>query len=175
MLPSVPPPRYAVAGRGRPENMKEVAAILKSQGTGRDSCVKVLQEIQAVFGYLPAAALRYVTAHSQITSRQIHGVATFYDRFRFTPVGKHIIRTCHGTACHVNGAKHIGHAAEKALGIAQHETTPDGFFTLESVACLGCCSLAPVMTIDDTVYGRLQPRELGKVFKDYVRKAPAKA
>ncbi|MCX6893914.1 MAG: NADH-quinone oxidoreductase subunit NuoE [Verrucomicrobia bacterium] len=155
--------------------MKEVAAILQSQGTERDACVKVLQEIQGVFGYLPAEALRYVTQHSQITSRQIHGVATFYDRFRFKPVGKHIIRTCHGTACHVNGAKHIGHAVEEALKIKQQETTPDGLFTLESVACLGCCSLAPVMMIDETVYGRLQPREMKKVLKQYAAAAKAKS
>lgn len=154
--------------------MKEIAAILSSQGTGRDACIKVLQEIQAVFGYLPAAALQYVTQHSQITGRQIYSVATFYDRFRFMPVGKHIVRTCHGTACHVNGAKHIGHAVEEALKIKQKETTPDGTFSLESVACLGCCSLAPVMMIDDTVYGRLQPREMGKIIKKYARAVQSK-
>lgn len=149
--------------------MKEVAAILERTGTRRDACVKVLQEIQAEFGYLPAEALRYVTTHSEITARQIHGVATFYDRFRFTPVGKHIIRTCHGTACHVNGAKHIGHAVEEALHIKQQETTADGEFTLESVACLGCCSLAPVMMIDDTAYGRLEPRDLKKILRQHTK------
>ncbi len=154
--------------------MNEVAAILERVGTGRDACVKVLQEIQAGFGYLPAEVLRYVTGHSQITARQIHGVATFYDRFRFTPVGKHMVRTCHGTACHVNGARHIGHAVEEALKIKQHETTPDGKFTLESAACLGCCSLAPVMMIDDTAYGRLEPREMKKILRKYAKAKPAK-
>jgi NADH-quinone oxidoreductase subunit E len=153
--------------------MKEVAAILKAQGTAPDACIKILQEIQGVFGYLPVEALQYVTEHSQITSRQIYSAATFYDRFRFSPVGKHTIRTCHGTACHVNGAKQIGHAVEEALNIQQQETTPDGLFTLESAACLGCCSLAPVMMIDDKVYGRLQPREMKKILKDYARAAKA--
>ena len=154
--------------------MKEVATILAREGAARDACVKVLQEIQGVFGYLPAEALRYVTGHSQITARQIHGVATFYDRFRFKPVGKHIIRTCHGTACHVNGATQISRAVEEALHIKQQETTPDGLFTLESAACLGCCSLAPAMMIDDTAYGRLDPREMKKVLKDFAREAQAK-
>jgi NADH-quinone oxidoreductase subunit E len=155
--------------------MKEVADILQCQGTERDACVKVLQEIQGVFGYLPAEALRYVTRHSKITSRQIHGVATFYDRFRFTPVGKHIIRTCHGTACHVNGARHIGRAVEEALKIKPQETTPDGLFTLESAACLGCCSLAPVMMIDDTVFGRLEPQKMKQILRKYAQTAKAKS
>ena len=149
--------------------MKEIDTILNNQGTNRDACVKVLQDIQGVFGYLPAAALQYVTEHSQISKRQIHGVATFYDRFRFTPVGKHIIRTCDGTACHVNGAKNVGRAVEAALNIKQQETTADGQFTLESVACLGCCSLAPVMMIDETVYGRLQPREMKKIIRQHAK------
>ena len=153
--------------------MKEIDAILERQGTDRDACVKVLQEIQGLFGYLPAEALRYVTEHSQITSRQIYGVATFYDRFRFEPVGKHMIRTCHGTACHVNGAKQISRQVEETLKIKEGETTPDGFFTLESAACLGCCSLAPVMMIDDTVYGRLQPKEMKRIIKGYKAAAPS--
>ena len=153
----------------QPGTMNEIAAILEKQGTDRDACVKVLQEIQGVYGYLPAEALRYVAGHSQITSRQIHGVATFYDRFRFTPVGKHIIRTCDGTACHVNGARNVGRAVEEALKIKQQETTADGLFTLESVACLGCCSLAPVMMIDETVYGRLQPRDMKKIIRKHAK------
>ena len=155
--------------------MKEIASILKSQGTERDACVKVLQEIQGLFGYLPVEALRYVTEHSQITGRQICGVATFYDRFRFKPLGKHIIRTCHGTACHVNGAREIGRLVAETLKIKQGETTPDGLFTAESAACLGCCSLAPVMMIDETVYGRLQPQEMKRILKGYKQAAQSKS
>lgn len=153
--------------------MNEVAAILEHEGTTRDACIKVLQEIQESFGYLPAEALKYVADHSEMSIRQIWGVATFYDRFRFKPVGKHMVRTCHGTACHVNGAKQISRAVEEALHVKQQETTPDGLFTLESAACLGCCSLAPVMMIDDTAYGRLEPREMKKIFNQYKKAAKA--
>lgn len=151
--------------------MEEVSRILKRHGTGRDACINVLQDIQKAYGYLPAEALRYVTAHSRITGRQIYGVATFYERFRFKPVGKHIIRTCHGTACHVNGAKHTSRAVEETLKVKPQDTTEDGLFTFESVACLGCCSLAPVMMVDEDVYGRLTPAEMRKILKEQQRKA----
>ncbi len=149
--------------------MGNVADIVARSGTGRDACIKILQEIQEAYGYLPTAALRYVTGHTRITPRQIYGVATFYERFRFKPVGKHIIRTCHGTACHVNGAKHTTREVQNLLKIQDRETTPDGLFTLESVACLGCCSLAPVMMIGSDVYGRLAPKEMRKIVNEYKR------
>ncbi len=142
-------------------------AVVERNGTGRDLCVKILQELQVAYGYLPAAALEYVTKSTAISRRQIYGVATFYDQFRFVPVGRHLIRVCHGTACHVNGAKRISQVVEDLLGIKDRETTPDGLFTLETVACLGCCSLAPVMMIDDTTYGRLTPNEVRKIIKSY--------
>lgn len=148
-------------------DLAKAEAIVKRIGTGRDFCIKILQELQAAYGYLPAAALRYVTEHTAISQRQIYGVATFYDQFRFTPVGRHLIRVCHGTACHVNGANRISQAVEDALRIKNKETTADGLFTLETVACLGCCSLAPVMMIDDTTYGRLTPDEVRRILKSY--------
>ena len=97
----------------------------------------------------------------------MYGVATFYERFRFKPVGKHVIQACHGTACHVNGAKQIGRAIHQTLQIKDRETTADGLFTLETVACLGCCSLAPVMMIDDKVYGRLNPQRAQRILSRY--------
>ena len=87
--------------------MGNVADIVMRCGTGRDACIKILQEIQTAYGFLPAEALKYVAQKSQITLRQLYSVATFYEWFRFKPVGKHMIRTCHGTACHVNGAKMV--------------------------------------------------------------------
>jgi len=155
--------------------MGNVADILTRYGSGRDACIKILQEIQAANGYLPAKALRYVTDHSRITLRQIYSVATFYEWFRFKPVGKHMIRTCHGTACHVNGAKHTTREVQNILNIGDRETTTDGLFTLESVACLGCCSLAPVMMIGNDVYGRLAPRDMRKIIKEYKRKSRPEA
>jgi NADH:ubiquinone oxidoreductase subunit E len=153
--------------------MATVAEIVKRYGPGRDACIKILQEIQAAQGYLSAEASRYVTAHSQITARQLYGVATFYERFRFQPRGRHMIRACQGTACHVNGAKHISRAIQLALQIKDGATTPDGLFTLETVACLGCCSLAPVMMVDEKAYGRLTPQRAPSIIRSYQRKARA--
>ena len=145
---------------------KTVAAVERT-GKSRDVCIKLLQELQAAYGYLPAEALQYVTEHTDISRRQIYGVATFYDQFRFTPVGRHLIRVCHGTACHVNEANRISRTVEDALQIRNKETTADGLFTLETVACLGCCSLAPVMMIDATTYGRLTPDEVRKILNKF--------
>ena len=150
--------------------MSKVADIVARCGTGRDACIKILQEIQVAYGYLPAEALRYVTEQSRISLRQIYGVATFYEWFRFQPVGKHIIRTCHGTACHVNGARHTTREVQNILKVKDRETTPDSLFTLESVACLGCCSLAPVMMIGSDVFGRLAPKDMRKIINEYKRK-----
>lgn len=144
--------------------------MLQKSGTGRDSCIRILQGIQAAYGYLPDNILQYVVEHSELSTRQVYGVATFYDQFRFEPVGKHIVRVCHGTACHVNGANAISAAVEAALNIRNGETTADRLFTLESVACLGCCSLAPVMMIDNTVHGRLTPSDARKILKNYAMK-----
>lgn len=155
--------------------MRDVSDILTSYGSGRDACIKVLQEIQAAYGYLPAESLRQVTERTRITLRQIYGVATFYEWFRFKPVGKHMIRTCHGTACHVNGARHTTREVQHILKIQDRETTPDGWFTLESVACLGCCSLAPVMMIGSDVYGRLAPKDMRKIINEYKRKSQPEA
>lgn len=151
-------------------DLSGAVSIVKKSGGKRDACIKILQALQAAYGCLPAEALRYVAEHTDISQRQIYGVATFYDQFRFTPVGKHMIRVCHGTACHVNGANSITGAIEQVLKIKTKETTGDGLFTLESVACLGCCSLAPVMMIDNTVYGRLTPGEARKILKRYQKK-----
>lgn len=150
-----------------------IRAIVDKAGKGRDACVRILQEMQAAYGYLPPEAIRYVVTHTDIGESQLFGVATFYEQFRFTPVGKHLIRVCHGTACHVNGANRIDQAVEEFLGIGDGETTEDGLFTLQTVACLGCCSLSPVMMIGETVFGRLTPKETTAILKRY--KAQARA
>ncbi|NLB59836.1 MAG: NADH-quinone oxidoreductase subunit NuoE [Lentisphaerae bacterium] len=147
-------------------------AILEREGAGgRAQCIKILQELQAAYGYLPALALQYVADHSAISKRQLYGVATFYDQFRFTPIGRHVIRVCHGTACHVNGANRITQAIEELLDFKDQDTTTDGLFTLETVACLGCCSLAPVMMIDEVTYGRLTPEKTRQILQRYRQQA----
>jgi NADH:ubiquinone oxidoreductase subunit E len=146
--------------------MKEVAAILHRYGTGRDACIKILQEIQNTFGYLPAEALRYVTEHSQITKRQLYGVATFYERFRFKPLGRHHVKVCRGTACHVRGAPRILDAVAEELRLyGAEDTTEDGEFTFEKIACFGACALAPVIVADGQTQGAMTADKMRKLLK----------
>lgn len=144
-----------------------VQEILAARGKAPEACVQILQDLQQKFGYLPAQALEYVISNSKISAKQLYGVATFYGQFRFSAAGRFLIRVCHGTACHVNGAESISEFISKELGISEQQTTPDGLFTLESVACLGCCSLAPVMMINETVYGRLTSEKIRKILNNY--------
>ena len=102
-----------------------------------------------------------------IAPATLTGVATFYAQFRFKPVGKNLLRVCHGTACHVSGAKELTEEIEEQLGVANGETTKDGLFTLETVSCLGCCSLAPVIMINETTHGNLTPAGVKKVLRKY--------
>ncbi|MCF7676364.1 MAG: NAD(P)H-dependent oxidoreductase subunit E [Akkermansiaceae bacterium] len=154
--------------------MNEVITILEHQGTGRDACVKVLQEIQGVFGYLPAEALRYVADHSQITKRQIYGVATFYELFRFKPPGRHQVKVCRGTACHVRGAPQILDAVAEELNLhGSEDTTEDGEFTFEKIACFGACALAPVTVTDGQTHGAMTPDKMRKQLKAILKKARA--
>jgi NADH-quinone oxidoreductase subunit E len=139
--------------------------ILKYKGK-RGATIPVLQAIQEQFGYLPLEVLKNTAAELGISLSDIYGVATFYAQFRFSPVGKHIIKVCHGTACHVQNANAINEAIEEVLNVKDGETTADGLFTLESVACLGCCSLAPVMMIGNDTFGKLTASSCAKVIKD---------
>lgn len=129
--------------------------------------IPLLQQAQAEDGYLRTERLIEISHQTGIPLAQIYGVATFYAQFRFNPVGKHVIRVCHGTACHVSNAKAISEELENHLGIKDSETTADRLFTLETVSCLGCCSLAPVIMIDNTTYGNLNPNEVKKIVKQY--------
>jgi len=139
--------------------------ILQYKGK-KGATIPVLQAIQGVFGYLPLNVLKQTALELGISLSDMYGVATFYAQFRFNPVGKHIVKVCHGTACHVQNANIITEALEEALDIKDGETTQDGLFTLESVACLGCCSLAPVMMIGDDTYGKLTSSSCVKIIKE---------
>jgi len=134
--------------------------ILKEKGTGAEQAIPILQGIQARFRYLPIEALEYVCAHTEITPSQLFGVATFYSQFRLKPVGETIIKVCHGTACHVGGADTLTETLENQLGIPDKHTTPDMRYTLESVACVGCCSLAPVVVLGNDTLGKVTPRKI---------------
>jgi len=139
--------------------------ILKYKGK-KGNMIPLLQGTQEIYGYLPRKAFEKIAGETGLNLSEMFGVATFYSQFRLKPVGKHIIKVCHGTACHVQNAKEISEALEEALKIRDGETTEDRFFTLESVACLGCCSLAPVMMISNQTYGKLTGNEATKIVKN---------
>jgi len=135
-----------------------VDAIVAKQGRDHEAAVPILQAIQAHYGYLPDEALQRVCELTEIEPSQIAGVSAFYARFRRSPVGEHVVKVCHGTACHVTGARQITEEIRRHLKIAPEEDTdPERLFTVDRVACLGCCSLAPVMMIDEQTVGRLTP------------------
>jgi len=139
-------------------------------GRGHEAVIPILQAIQEHWRYLPQAALRRVCEISEITPAAITGVSTFYTQFRHHPVGRHIISVCHGTACHVKGAQTVSDSIARELKIRKGEDTdPDGVFTVEKVACLGCCTLAPVMQVDSVTYGHLDsPEIIRKSLRDFL-------
>lgn len=142
------------------------AEMLEEYKGQAGSLVTVLQKAQDIYGYLPRAVLRHIAEELEIKPARVYGVATFYTQFRLTPLGKYVILLCQGTACHVNGSERIQTALGEELKIKAGETTPDGLFTLSNVACLGCCSLAPVMMINGQIYGPLTPDKARKIIKD---------
>jgi len=133
--------------------------------------IPLLQRAQETDGYITRERIAEIHSQCGIPVAQIYGVATFYAQFRLSPVGKNLIKVCHGTACHVSGANAITEAIEKQLGICTGETTPDKLFTIETVSCLGCCSLAPVIMINNDTHGNLTEKEVKKVLKQYQKAA----
>ncbi len=158
-------------------DLTAVERMVRAAGTGRDAVIPILQAIQAEYRYLPEAALRRVCELTEITPAQISGVATFYNQFRHAPVGEHIIRVCHGTACHVAGVPLVTDALRRHLGLKTEaeDTDREGRFTVEKVPCLGCCTLAPVLQIDDVTYGHLTPQSVPEVLEDFLRRTKATA
>ena len=137
------------------------------------SLIAILQKAQDIYGYLPREVIEHIAAALGQKPAKVYGVATFYTQFRFEPIGKYLIMLCMGTACHVNGATTIEDAVCDELGIVNGETTADGLFTLSNVACLGCCSLSPVMMINGETFGSLtrdKVREILNGFKQEVAK-----
>jgi len=132
----------------------------------KGNMIPLLQGTQEIFGYIPNVAFEKLSRETGLKLSEMYGVATFYAQFRLNPVGKHIVKVCHGTACHVQNANELTDSIEEALKIKDGETTEDGLFTLESVACLGCCSLAPVMMIGEETYGKLTGNQAVKIVKN---------
>ena len=129
--------------------------------------IEILQRAQEHYGYLPKEVIAEVSRVTGTPAAKIIGVATFYAQFRLNPVGKYLIMLCKGTACHVNGADGIEQAVSEELGVGDGETTPDGLFTLKTVACLGCCSLSPVMMVNDETFGSLTPQKAVEILRGY--------
>jgi NADH-quinone oxidoreductase subunit E len=140
--------------------------LLEKYKTKKGNMIPILQGTQETYGYIPRVAFLKISEVTGLKLSEMYGVATFYAQFRLNPVGKHIIKVCHGTACHVQNANSITEALEESLGVKDGETTEDRFFTLESVACLGCCSLAPVMMISNETYGKLTKASAVNIIKE---------
>jgi NADH-quinone oxidoreductase subunit F len=152
-----------------PIDLAFVDETVQRLGRRPEATIAILQALQAHYRYLPREALERVCQISDITPAAIHGVASFYTQFRHHPVGEHIISVCHGTACHVKGAERIQDALERHLGIAPgSDTDSQGRFTLQKVACLGCCTLAPVAQIDGVTYGRLVASRVAEMIEDFL-------
>lgn len=132
----------------------------------KGNLISVLQKLQDIYGYLPVPVIKEVAEKMGLKPAQVYGTATFYTQFRLKPVGKYLILLCQGTACHVNGSERIETALAEELKIKPGETTSDGLFTLDSAACLGCCSLAPVMMINGQAYGPLSSEKASKIIRD---------
>ncbi len=141
-------------------------AVLDEYAGIPGSLITILQKAQDIYGFLPTSVIYKVAYATSCTPAKVMGVATFYTQFRFKPVGKYLIMLCKGTACHVNGSDTIAKTISEELGITDGETTEDGLFSLSFVACLGCCSLSPVMMINDETYGSLTPAKVKEILDD---------
>ena len=144
-----------------------VEEILKKYQNQEGALIPVLQEAQAIFGYLPEEVLTLISKRLKIPLSRIYGVVTFYAQFYLTPRGRHTVRVCRGTACHVRGGKNILKAVQQYLGIEENETTVDYKFTFETVACLGACALSPVLLVDKNYYGKLTPTKVEQILEQY--------
>jgi len=142
------------------ETLNHVAEKLETFEKKRGNLIPILQMVQNKLAYLPSNALKIVAQPLEILESEVYGVATFYNQFRFHPPGKHPIKVCLGTACHVRAGDIILENFERKLEISDGETTPDREFSIERVACVGCCALAPVAIIDDTVHGHMAPSKV---------------
>jgi len=138
--------------------------ILSFYHDSRSDLIPILLEVQAKFSYVPEEAIQQIANFLNIAEGELHSVASFYKQFRMTPVGRYRITVCRGTACHIHGTPQILGEIEKTIGIKEGETTPDLEYTLESIACVGCCALAPCMKVNDNVHGDMTPQKVGEIF-----------
>jgi len=149
------------------EMLKDISLMLEGFRRDRGELIPVLQEIQTRHSYLSAGAIKLASDYLKMSPGEVYGVATFYNQFRFNPPGKHQIKVCLGTACHVKGGDIILESFERHLGIRNGETTPDREFSIERLDCVGCCSLAPVTIVDKNIRGSMAPSKVEGIFLGY--------
>jgi NADH-quinone oxidoreductase subunit E len=145
----------------------EVKKIIKPFKDKKGALISILQQVQKNYGYLPQDALSTLAHELKISEHEIYGVATFYSQFKLEKPGKHQVKVCLGTACHVRGGHGLMESVERQLGIKHGEKTKDSQFSLERVACMGCCALAPVMVVDRDIYGKLSSVKIKRIFNKY--------
>ena len=142
---------------------EHLSTILSSYKGTKNELIPILQEVQGELGYLPEEEMLDIARFTGIPESRVYGVASFYAQFRFTPVGENVIMVCRGTACHVRGAQQVLDELSRKLGINEGETTEDLKYTLETVACIGCCALAPCVMVNKDVHGRLTRKKAGAI------------
>lgn len=150
-----------------PEQLAEILAPYQGE---RGVLIPVLQKVQEELGYLSEEAVAEIARFLRISPSEIFGVISFYAQFRTTPSGKHVVRVCRGTACHVRGGTLVLDSVQRELGVKEGETTADLEYILETVACIGACALAPTMMIDKSTHGRLDPKKVAEIFAPWRRR-----
>ena len=152
--------------QGPQSDLTKLKDVLDEYASVRGSLITILQKAQEIYGYLPKDVMYHIADKTGVSPAEVLGVATFYAQFRLQPICKYLLMSCQGTACHVNSSERIITAISSYLGIEDGETTEDGLFTLEKVACLGCCSLAPVIMINGEAHGNLTPEKAVGILKE---------
>ena len=148
-------------------DLSQVDSVIEPYLGRKEMVIPILQKVQEHFGYLPRPAMEHVARRMRIPLSRLYGVTTFYAQFKLKPRGRNIIRVCKGTACHIQGSPKISERIEETLDVESGDTTDDLRFTLEEVACIGCCALAPVIMINDDPHGRLTPDKIKDILESY--------
>ena len=159
--------KTVVPFQGTPEQEQQLREVIASYRDTQGALMPVLQKAQDIYGYLPIEVQTIIAEELGLSLEQVYQVVTFYSQFALNPTGKYRIAVCLGTACYVKGSQNILDELEKQLGIKAGGSTPDGLFTLEATRCLGCCGLAPVMMVNDEVYGRLTVKDVRDILAKY--------
>ncbi len=145
---------------------EQIKTILPDQPAGKEALIPLLQQVQGALGYVPEEAVYLISEKTTVPASEVFGVLTFYAQFRLVPQGRNVIRVCRGTACHVRGGSAVRRALEKRLGIQPGETTEDMEYSLETVACIGACALAPTMTVNDQVHGQMSAKKVEEILSE---------